>query len=106
MWKKLTLRSRIYTVLASLVFISFTGGAVMVWYTYRIQNLLSEIIEKHMASFQIAAAMETALVNQKGYVTYYFLDSDPDWLEQFGEYRNVFKVNLDKAKAAAGSEDE
>ena len=33
--------------------------------------------------------METALVNQKGFVSYYFLDGNPDWLIELGEYKAV-----------------
>lgn len=82
-----SLRSRLYAILTSLVLLTVMGGLVMVWYTYRIDRLLGTIIERNMAAYQAAEALETALVNQKGFVSYYFLDGDPDWLRQLGEYR-------------------
>jgi len=71
----------------------------MVWYTYQMDELLTRIIDKNVAAFQAAESLEIALVNQKGFVSYYFLDGDPDWLRQLGEYRQIFKNQLDKTIA-------
>jgi len=99
MWKRIHLRTRIYIILATLVLVSFFGGAVTVWYTYRMERLLTEVIDLHMAGYQAAEALETALVNQKGFVSYYFLDRDPDWLRQLGKYRQIFDERLTEARA-------
>ena len=99
MWVKLNIRKRIYIVLAALVCVSVIGGMVMVWYTYRMDRILELITEKEFAAFQTAEALETALVNQKGFVSYYFLDNDPDWLRQLGEYRQVFQQKLKEARS-------
>jgi len=97
-WKKISLRVRIYAMLSSLVFVTLVGGLVMVWYTYEMQDLLTQIVDKNLSAFQEAEALETALVNQKGFVSYYFLDGDPDWLRQLGEYRQIFKERLARAR--------
>ena len=81
MWKQVSLRIRIYLVLVTLVMITVLGGLVMVWYTYRMEGLLTDIIDKNVAGFQTAEALETALINQKGFVSYYLQDRDPDWLK-------------------------
>ena len=99
-----SLRNRIYLLLTGILLITFSGGIVLVWYTYSMQDLLAAITEKNMASLQTAQALETALVSQKGFVSYYFLDSDPDWLRQLGEYRQIFKDRLEAAKQEAQSE--
>jgi len=104
MWYQLNLRNRVYLILAALVFISFMGGLVMVWYTYRSEKVLNEIIGQNLAAFQSAEALEHALVNQKGFVSYYFLDNDPDWLKQLGEYRQIFKERLQEARSRVGNE--
>ncbi|MFO8083248.1 MAG: ATP-binding protein, partial [Desulfobacterales bacterium] len=62
---------------------------------------LTTIIEKDLAALQVAEGLETALVNQRGFVTYYFLDGDTDWLRQLGEYRRIFKEKLEYAAALA-----
>ena len=97
MWKRINLRIRIYLILAALIFITSSGGLVMVWYTYRSEGLFTYIIDKNMAAFHVAQALETALVNQKGFVSYFFLDGDPDWLRQLGEYRQIFRERLKEA---------
>ncbi len=97
MWKRISLRIRIYLILTALVFITFSGGLVMVWYTYRIEGLFTYIIDKNLAAFQVAVELEKALVNQKGFVTYFFLDGDPEWLERLGEYRQIFRERLREA---------
>lgn len=104
MWERISLRSRIYILLAALVCLSFAGGLVTVWYTYRMEGLLAEVIERNMAAFQAAEALETALVNQKGFVSYYFLDGDPDWLRQLGKYRQIFDEKLKEARSLVDTE--
>jgi signal transduction histidine kinase len=106
MWVRIGLRHRIYVLLALLVLITFLGGLIMVWYTYRMEGLLSEIIDENLAAFQSAEEMETALVNQKGFVTYYFLDGDPEWLRQLGEYRQIFKERLKEVRSLGLTEKE
>lgn len=106
MWQKLNLRARFDLFLAALVVIAVSSGSVMVWYTYRIQDLFSGIIDHNVAAYASAAALESALVNQKGYVTYYYLDGDPGWLVKFDEQRNLFREQLAKAQELAHNADQ
>ncbi|MBW1803067.1 MAG: histidine kinase [Deltaproteobacteria bacterium] len=104
MLKQISLRIRIYAILTVLVLITFSGGLVMVWYTYRMEGLFSYIIDKNVAAFQAAEALEIALVNQKGFVSYYFLDGDPEWLRQLGKYRQIFKERLNESRSLVENE--
>lgn len=97
----LTLKTRLFTILTALILISLAGGIIMVWYTYRMERLLSNIIQKHLAAYESAETLETALVNQKGFVSYYFMDGNPDWLRQLGKYRQIFRGSLAGAKRLA-----
>jgi len=72
MWQKLSLRARIYSLLSALVLINILGGTVMVWYAARMEGLITHIIEKNLSPFEMALSLETALINQKGFVSYYF----------------------------------
>jgi len=105
-WQKISLRTRIFIILIALVLITMAGGIVSVWYTYRMEHLLTSITQKDMAAFQAAEALENALVNQKGFVSYYFIEGDPEWLRQLGEFRQIFKERLNDAMRMAGSERE
>ena len=104
MWFQLNLRTRIYLLLAALVIVAAGSGTLMFWHTYRMQSLLTGIITRNLAAFETAAALETALVNQKGFVTYYFLDGDANWLRRLGEYRQIFRDHLQKALQLAQSD--
>ena len=97
----ISLRVKLYVILTALVVITFGGGFVMVWYTYRTSGLLKSIIERNLAAFNAAEALEAALVHQKGFVSYYFMDGDPDWLKRLGEYRQIFRERLSQAYASA-----
>ncbi len=92
------LRARIYLLLASLVLITFLGGLITVWYTYRMDALLSYIVNGNLKAFQVAEALEMALVNQKGFVTYYFQDGDPQWLLELEAYRRLFRERIEEAR--------
>ncbi|MDY6990507.1 MAG: ATP-binding protein [Thermodesulfobacteriota bacterium] len=106
MWKQISLRARLFLILAVLVAITLAGGSVMMWYTYQMDALFSRLVEKDVAALQTAEGLESALVNQKGFVSYYFLDGNPDWLQRLGEYRQAFKERLKEVKALAQTEQE
>lgn len=106
MWNRMSLRSRIYTLLAALVLITFLSGVVSMWYSYRMERVLAVIIEKNLVAFQSAQALETALVNQKGFVSYYFMDGDPAWLRRLGEYRQIFAERLARARLLVENEEQ
>ena len=101
MWQKISLRVRIYIMLIALALITVAGGLVMIWYTYRMEDLMTAVTEKDLAAFETAAALETALINQKGFVSYYFIEGDPEWLKELGEYRQLFKDRLNDAMKTA-----
>ncbi len=102
----MSLRIRIYVILAALVFITMAGGIVTVWYTYQMDTLLVGVTEKNIVAFQAAEALEIALVNQKGFVSYYFMEGDPEWLRKLGEFRQIFKERLTDAIHMAENEHE
>ena len=103
MWRRLSLQTRIFVLLSALILSALAGGLVTVWHTDSIDSLMSNLIEKHMASFQIAEELETALVRQRGFVTYYFLDKNPEWLGKLEEYHRAFSDWLTKARASAST---
>ena len=101
MWKVLNIRSRVYLLLAVLVIVSGTTTFFTIWYTYWMEGLFGNLVDKHMAALEVAEELESALVSQKGFVTYYFLDQDPNWLKELGAYRQIFKQRLETARRIA-----
>lgn len=103
MWARISLKYQIYMLLAAIVLVTLSGAAVMVWYSYSIEGVLTTITDENLVAFQHAESLEIALVNQKGFVSYYFQDGDPDWLVQMEEYRRVFSEELGQARALTQS---
>jgi signal transduction histidine kinase len=54
------------------------------------EGLLATITERDLVAFQNAEALEDALMRQKGLVSYYLLDGNPDWLRQEEALRREF----------------
>jgi signal transduction histidine kinase len=101
MLNKISLRTRILINITALIVITIMGALVMVGYTYRLEGLLTQIIDKYMGGLQAAQSLENALVNQKGFASYYLLDGNPDWLIQMAEYRRIFEETFEKTKRLA-----
>jgi signal transduction histidine kinase len=95
----LSLKSRVYIVNAVLLGITLVGAVLMVWYTYKIENVFKTIISRNVVIFESAEALGTDLVNQKGYVTYFFQDGKQEWLVELAHYRTRFENTLEGLKA-------
>ena len=101
MLKKISLRARIIILLIALVLTTIGGGLATIWYAETIGSLFTSVIDRDLLSFQAAEEMETALVMQKGFATYYFQDGNPDWLNQLEIYQKTFEDKLKKAREYA-----
>jgi len=106
MWKRLSLRTRILLMLCALVCITVGGGLVSIWHTYMMERLLGAVVDVDVPALQAAQELQNALVMQKGYVTYYFQDRDPQWLEQLDNQRRAFEGWLAKARQMAETDEE
>jgi signal transduction histidine kinase len=104
MWKYLSLRARILLVLAALILTTLAGGLITIWHNRAMDSLISALVDKNVASFQAAEELETSLLMQKGFTTYYFLDGNPEWLEQLNQYHQAFQDWLAKARKSAYTE--
>ena len=106
MWKLLALRSRILIMLFLLVFITVGGAVVSIWYTHMMDNILQGVVGSQLPALEAAQELVNALVMQKGYVTYYFQDRNPKWLEQLTKYDESFQRWLKKARRLSDTEKE
>lgn len=91
----LSLKARIYLVNAILLTITVIGAVMMIWYTYKIEKVFNQIIHKNMAILRATEALERSLIDQKGFVSYFFLDNNLEWLSRLAHYRSVFDRNLE-----------
>ena len=101
MWKYISLRARIFLLVAALILTALVGGLVTIWHTGATDDLFTTLIDKNISSFQAAEGLEIALLSQKGYLTYYFLDGNPEWLQKLKENHQSFLQWLRKAHNSA-----
>ncbi len=94
----MSLKQRVYFANAVLLGITVMGAVAMIWYTYKTEAVFSHIGGRNLPVYQAAEALETSLLNQKGYLSYYLLDNNPDWLRQLASLRAVFEDQLAKVK--------
>ena len=104
MWKGLSLRARIIVLLTALMATTLGGGVVTLWHNRAMDSVLDSLVEKNVASFHAADELENALLRQKGFLTYYFLDGSVDWLNQMEQYHQAFLEWLQKARKSSYTE--
>ncbi len=101
MFKNISLRTRICMLLGGLVLITVIGSTMTLSMIYRIGSTLSSVLDTHVVGLSEAQGLENSLVMQKGFLTYFFLDNDPEWLKQLDQYRQSFEEWLRKARSSA-----
>jgi len=94
----MSLRQRVYLANAVLLGITVMGTIAMIWYTYKTEDLFTGIVARHIPMYQAAESLETSLLNQKGYLSYYLLDKNPEWLRQLADFKRNFESQLTSAK--------
>ena len=104
MGNHISLRCRTICILVFLIVIIVIAGLVMVSYTYQMESLFTHLIDTNIASLQAVEALETDLANQKGFVSYYYIDGNPEWLNKLEIYRNRFTKDLQQVREYALTE--
>nr|WP_321402632.1 ATP-binding protein [uncultured Desulfobacter sp.] len=94
----MSLRQRVYLANAVLLGITVMGTIAMIWYTYKTEDLFTGIVARHIPLYQAAESLETSLLKQKGYLSYYLLDKNPEWLRQLADFKRDFEGHLASAK--------
>jgi len=95
---RLGLRARVYLLLGSLLAVNMTGPVIMIWYAAMARDLYTATADKDLAALTAAHELENALLNQKGYATYYYLSHDASWLGKLDESRRNFSQWLERTR--------
>ncbi len=98
MWRRTSLRTRILLMIGALVAITVTVGVMSIGYTYMMDGFFSALVEKDVEALVSAQELENSLIMQKGYTTYYFTDSDPQWLNELQKYHELFESWLKQTR--------
>ncbi len=93
---RLGLRARVYLLLGGLLLVNMVGPVIMILYASMARDLYTTTADKDLAALTAAHELENALLNQKGYATYYYLSQDPVWLTKLDESRRAFELWLDR----------
>lgn len=99
MLPSLSLRAKLAFIFLAMFLMVLICGIGMVWNTHLMNTMLAEVMQKDLILYKKAREMELALANQKGYLTYFFVDGDTKWIDSLTDYQTVFRQNLDKALA-------
>ncbi len=102
----LSLRQKIFALITSMGLITVACGGAILWYTLHIDEAVNSIVEMEIKAYRAAKEMQAALSNQKGFLTYYFLDSDPKWLQELGTYRQTFWSSFQQALELAQTKEQ
>ena len=95
--KRPSLAMRIFINIILLFLITIGMGITSIWFAGRFDTLLQEVTGQEMTLVQASRQMETSLANQKGFVTYFFLDRDSKWLKELMVHRRQFTQCLEQA---------
>jgi len=105
MKRVLSLRSRIFLLVAALVATNLAGAAITLWYGRETQALFTHALDSDTAAFMAAEELVNELVMQKGFLTYYFLDSDPNWLKLLDDHHRAFLEWIKRARISVQRRD-
>lgn len=94
--KQVSLSTRIFLNVALLLVVTVCMGVTTIWFASRFNDMLQQISQEAIVLVQASREMTTQLANQKGFVTYYFLDGDQKWLKELDTHRKQFSKWLDK----------
>lgn len=104
--KKPGIIARIFIMLLLLLCTTIGMGVVSIWHAGQFNGMINRVIVEDIPSLQAAREIETSLINQKGFVTYYFLDGDPKWLNELAVHRQTFTSWLNQAMAVDQTDDQ
>jgi len=106
MFHRISLQTRILLILGALMFITAAGAIISISHTYVMDRYINKFLETDIQAIHASQELENALVMQKGYVTYYFQDRDPMWLEELEKHDTSFETWLKRARQLAETEKE
>lgn len=96
--RTLSLGTKLRALLVILTTLTIIGGGYTLWYVYETQTLFQRIEKRDIAALIASQGLESELVAQKGYVTYYFLTHDDSWLSELGTHVAAFENWLKEAR--------
>jgi signal transduction histidine kinase len=82
------------------------GGFLIISYTYQVQDINSEIIERNIRNVRAAKELEITLHGIRAISLNYIIDRDSSWVERLREKEAEFNKGLEKARESANTREE
>jgi len=95
MFPRLSLRSRIFVIIACMASLAVGSTALLTLFTVESNTLFTQPAYDDMLKFKTVQEMELALANHQGLLTAYILDRNPRWLEELDSSQNDFQDKLE-----------
>src|SRR3989338_6915355 len=90
------------TIAVLLIFVGYFAFVT----TNNLQKVSRAIMKENVSSLKAAEELEIALLNQKGLVSSYFMDSNPSWLKILEDKKKDFDAWFKKAQDSALTDNE
>lgn len=84
-------------LLAALIGVNCAGALITIWTTSHTLQVSEFMVKRDVQALLAAEKLGNALVMQKGYVTYYYLTGDEQWLGRLKEHQLAFHYWLGTA---------
>jgi signal transduction histidine kinase len=95
----ISLRTKLICIFAAMTMMVVGCSLVMVWNTRQVTGMFGRVVQKDLVQYRTAQEMEMALADQKGLLTYYFVDGNKEWLEAVDRFHSMFQRKLKKAQS-------
>lgn len=95
----ISLRAKVFYIFSAMASITLACFILILWYTHQIDKMLVNMVQKEIVLYKTVQDMELALANQKGFLTYYFVDGNAKWLNNLGQYREMFRQGMRRASS-------
>lgn len=94
MLNSISLRVRLFTIFGAMSLLMFVCSIAMLWHATEINNLFKRMVQKELVIYKISQKLEVSLANQKGLLTFFFVDGNQQWIDSLETYQNDFEREL------------
>ncbi len=101
------LATKVSVTLVGVLFLAVLSSAAALLSARHIGRLMQDMVEENLSSVRAAEELEIALLEQRGFVSSYMVDSgNRAWLEELGRREPAFGRWLDRARETAHTPEE
>ena len=96
MLSSVSLRVRLFAIFGTMSLLMFICSIAMLWHATEINNLIKRMVQKELVIYKISQKLEVSLANQKGLLTFFFVDGNQEWLDSLETFQTDFERELNQ----------